>query len=154
MNFHFILKRFTWKLVDDPTEIPNGLPDENSGPIDTFDFSGQLSVGSHSIVNATSTNTPTLVANTMYWFSLYTTGSPTFALWATNEETISPLADRMAAGFPLFSEWQIIPGNENPPTTPAFQINAVPEPSTYALIIGGACLGLVIWKRRRSVKES
>lgn len=32
--------------------------------------------------------------------------------------------------------------------TVTWEATLVPEPSTYALIIGGACLGLVIWKRR------
>lgn len=31
--------------------------------------------------------------------------------------------------------------------------NVIPEPSTYALLIGTACLGFVVWKRIRQAKE-
>ena len=30
------------------------------------------------------------------------------------------------------------------------EVNAIPEPATYALILGGLAIGVVIWKRRRS----
>lgn len=29
------------------------------------------------------------------------------------------------------------------------EVNAIPEPATYALILGGLAIGEVIWKRRR-----
>lgn len=44
-----------------------------------------------------------------------------------------------------------------PPTgsAPAFAVyGIVPEPSTYTLLIGSACLGLVIWQRKRRLMTS
>ncbi len=34
------------------------------------------------------------------------------------------------------------------------EANVIPEPSTYALIVGGLCLGLVAWKRKRKLKTT
>ena len=36
----------------------------------------------------------------------------------------------------------------NPSEKLGIELNVIPEPSTYALIIGTACLGFVVWKRK------
>lgn len=39
-------------------------------------------------------------------------------------------------------------------STPALGISAIPEPSTYAAIIGGVALGLAAWRRRARTNET
>jgi hypothetical protein len=84
--------------------------------------------------------------------------------WAANEPSnVGGVEDKLQLFGVLTLKapnWNDMANNGNAPDGPArsyiieYNVNPIPEPSTYALFIGVAVIGLALWRRRRTSRLS
>ena len=138
-------------LYSDSTSSPGTI---DSSPIWTQHYSDLLADGDLVIPSVAMIGAPTLVNGASYWFEIVSN-----SVWDYSgiSGDINVHIDGITMG-PIAQSFSGDPGNftySDPDFMPAFRLNAVPEPSTYALIFGSISLSVVvIWKRRRNHLDS
>ena len=108
--------------------------------IETISLNGQLDSYSPNvdIAQGSSTLYPELEAGINYWISFDTSSSNTSIMWFKSTTAGTAGSSENGGSFSTFST-----------DMNAFRLNSqvIPEPSTYALMIGAACLVFVVWRR-------
>ena len=100
----------------------------------------------------TTGGTLTFGANTTYWFVVAPTTSNTnlvSATWYNGTSGTGLVTAALNTTGTSFGSW--VPDLVS--TSLSYQVSgsAIPEPSTYALAIGGLALGFVVWRRRSAI---
>lgn len=80
-----------------------------------------------------------LVAGTEYWLSVTDTGPDQLARWFLNDQGI----DNVSASLDGSGTWTLLGSG----TTPAFELDTIPEPSS-ATLWAGAIAAAYLWRRR------
>jgi hypothetical protein len=94
----------------------------------------------------------TLAANQSYFLVVRGNNTATNFTWLNGSPTVTPTGvagtaiARFGSGTPP-SSWTSSSSNFNWFQIEGTVVSAIPEPSTYALVIGGLTLGLAFWRR-------
>lgn len=126
---------FTLELYDDLSGLPGSSIETLVNPTITADTTNTF----------TSTAMTVLSPDIPYWIVASTSAGVVDWIGTGNLNQSGP----WSIGDDIYMNEGTGFGKQSPNVAFQMSIGVVPEPSTYALVIGGACLAFVIWSRRR-----